>query len=52
MKDAGRCITNSAQLIDYFVHDMLDYAVLKGKKQNFTKNIKIFDLINSIDSVI
>ena len=32
MKGAARKITNSAQLIDFFVHDILDYAVLKGKK--------------------
>lgn len=39
LRESGRSITNSAQLIDFFVHDILDYAVLKGKKQNFTKNI-------------
>ena len=32
LRDSGRSITNSAQLIDFFVHDILDYAVLKGKK--------------------
>ena len=31
LKDAGRRINNSAKLIDFFVHDILDYAVLKGK---------------------
>ena len=32
LRESGRSITNSAQLIDFFVHDILDYAVLKGKR--------------------
>ena len=52
LKDSGKSITNSAQLIDFFVHDILDYAVLKGKKQNFTKNISIFDIEDCIQGVI
>ena len=52
MKDSGRRIRNSAKLIDYFVHDMLDYAVLKGKNQYFTKRIEIFDIKDSIDQII
>lgn len=38
-KEATNKINNSGQLIDFFVHDMLDFAVLKNKKKNFTKNI-------------
>ena len=52
LKDSGRSITNSAQMIDFFVHDILDYAVLKGKKQNFTKNISIFDIRECIEDVL
>ena len=52
MIESGRRITNAAKLIDFFVHDILDYAVLKGKKQNFSKNIKIFNIRDSIDQVI
>lgn len=39
-------------MIDYFVHDILDYTVLKGKKENFTKNIEIFDVKEAIDQVV
>lgn len=44
LKDSGRRIRNSTKLIDFFVNDMLDYSVLKGKNQNFTKNVEVFDI--------
>ena len=31
---------------------MLDYAVLKGKKQNFTKNIEIFNIKDTIEQIL
>ena len=52
LRDSGKSITNSAQLIDFFVHDILDYAVLRGKKQNFTKNIKYFNVEEAINQVL
>ena len=36
---SGKKITSSAQLIDYFIHDMLDYSILNGKSKIFMKNI-------------
>lgn len=52
LKDSGRRINNSSKLIDFFVHDILDYAVLNGKNQNFTKRIQIFDVRDSVDQII
>ena len=52
MKGAARKITNSAQLIDFFVHDILDYALLKGKKQNFMPDIQIFDIEEAVNQVV
>lgn len=52
IKTSGRYITNSAQLIDFFVHDMLDYTILTSKKENFTKNIETFDIKESIEQII
>ena len=39
-------------MIDFFVHDMLDYAILRKKKQNFRKNIQVFDIKESVQQVI
>lgn len=52
IKTSGRYITNSAQLIDFFVHDILDYSVITNKSENFTKNIDTFDIKESIDQII
>ena len=49
LKESGRRINNSSKLIDFFVHDILDYAVLKGKNQNFSKRIQIFDIKDSVN---
>ena len=38
-------------MIDFFVHDILDYAVLRGKKQNFSKSIQIFNIKEAIEEV-
>ena len=52
LNDSGRRISQSVKMIDYFVHDILDYAVLKGKEQNFTKREQIFDIKDSVNKVI
>ena len=49
MKDSSRRMGNAAKFIDFFVHDILDYAVLKGKRSNFAKNIKVFNIKESIE---
>ena len=41
----------SANLIDYFVHDMLDYTVLTNDRKNFIKEITNFDLQDCIVSI-
>ena len=33
-------ILSSAQLIDFYVHDMLDLVVLTEKRENFTMSIE------------
>lgn len=52
MKTSAHKIVNSAQLIDFFVHDILDYSILRKKTQNFMKNIKVFDIEDAIDQII
>ena len=52
LKDSSRTITNSAKMIDFFVHDILDYAVLRSKNQKFKKNIQIFNIKEVIEEVV
>ena len=37
-------MNNSANLIDYFVHDMLDYTILCNNVDNFMKDNQFFDI--------
>lgn len=43
---------SSSKLIDYFVHDMLDFTVLSNDKKNFIKKNQEFPLYDSINEVI
>ena len=52
IKKSSRYITNSAQLIDFFVHDILDYSIISNKNENFTKKVEIFDIQESVDQII
>lgn len=39
---------NCVKLIDYFVHDMLDYTVLQNDNENFIQDITTFDISECI----
>ena len=45
-------MVSATKFIDFFVHDILDYTLLNNKENNFTKNITVFDIKNSIQDVI
>ena len=47
----GRQIFAVAQLIDFFIHDMLDFSVLSEKSENFTKTSVKFDLRETFNFV-
>lgn len=42
-------MNNSANLIDYFVHDMLDYTVLSNNAENFFKDNQYFNIVECIN---
>ena len=44
-------MTNSANLLDYFVHDMLDYTILSNDVDRFQKDNSIFDILECIDQI-
>lgn len=41
-------INSATKFIDFFVHDLLDYAILQKKKNNFIKDLKVFDVKEAI----
>jgi hypothetical protein len=43
---------SATKFIDFFVHDILDYSVLRKDDQNFIKNMAIFDIRNAIEEII
>ena len=43
---------SSTKFIDFFVHDMLDYAVLNNNEKNFTKNINVVNAKHVVNEVI
>lgn len=47
----GRQIFAVAQLIDFYIHDMMDFGVLSEKSQNFTKTSIKFDIREAIEFV-
>lgn len=43
---------SSANLIDYFVHDILDYTILTNDSKNFTKDISVFDIRECVEQIL
>lgn len=44
-------LSNSSKLVDFFVHDMLDYALLTSKQKQITKTIEIFDIREAVNQI-
>ena len=54
VRESGRRLVSLSQLIDFFVHDMLDFGVLSEKSENFTRTLEVFDLrmaLNEIEEI-
>ena len=45
-------MASSANLIDYFVHDILDYTILTNDTKNFTKDISVFDIRECVEQIL
>ena len=41
-----------SKFIDFFVHDILDYSILNTQKDNFTKNISVFNMSIAVKEII
>lgn len=42
---------SATKFIDFFVHDILDYTILKKDSKNFNRNITIFDVYEAVDEI-
>jgi hypothetical protein len=45
-------MSSATKFIDFFVHDILDYTILSQEKNNFTKNITVFDIKIAVDEIL
>ena len=52
LKVCGKKITSASKFIDYFVHDILDYTILNKKEKNFTKDLSVFDIRETLKQII
>ena len=43
---------SATKFIDFFVHDILDYSVLRKDDTNFIKNFTIFDIRTAIGEIV
>lgn len=52
MKISVKKINCAGQFIDHFIHDILDYTILRENDFNFIKSCSTFDIRESIDQII
>lgn len=45
-------LSQSVKFIDYFVHDILDFSILRKHDEKFTKDTKIFDIRDAIKEIM
>ena len=43
---------NSGKFIKYFVHDILDFSILRNDGSKFVKDLKVFDVRDTIQEII
>ena len=44
-------MNSAAKLIDFFVHDILDYTILKTTLEHFKKNCEVFDIRDALQEI-
>ena len=44
-------MNSAAKLIDFFVHDILDYTILQTTIENFKKNCEVFDIREALQEI-
>ena len=52
ISDCSKKMYSATKFIDYFVHDILDYTILKKEEKNFTKQDTVFDIRDAVSEII
>ena len=52
LRKCGKKMTEAAQFLDFFVHDILDFTVLNKDLKNFNAENTIFDIREAIKQII
>ena len=52
MKQCVRKMGSATKFIDFFVHDILDYTLLKKESVNFVKNVEVFNIQSAVSEII
>jgi len=52
MMNCCQKMTSSANIIDFFVHDILDYTILTNDDKNFIKDLSIFDIREAVNQIL
>jgi two-component system sensor histidine kinase/response regulator len=47
-----RKLKQAVKFITFFVNDILDYSMLSKKKENFTADIKVFDVRKAVSEIL
>ena len=45
-------ISSATKFVEFFVDDMLDYAVLQNKEQGFMKHLTCFDIREAVEEIL
>ena len=52
MMNCCQKMTSSANIIDFFVHDILDYTILTNDDKNFIKDLSVFDIRDAVNQIL
>ena len=51
LKECASKISSSVKFVDHFVHDILDFAVMRKSSESFQKNVQVFDIREAVDDI-
>lgn len=52
VEESIRKLQQSGKFIDYFVHDILDFSILRKNGEKFQKDIKVFDIRSMVQEIL
>lgn len=52
MDTSTKKLSQSVKFIDYFVHDILDFSILRKDDEKFTKDLSVFDIREAVKEIM